>query len=147
MRTTVEIPDETYRELKIKAAREGTSVREIVLRGIERELVAGEPHSKRKQFQIPLIPSSEPGTLHLTNEDIDELIDLPEPLYREMKALATAEGTTIREIILEKVALRLRQGSGPAKESDTSRFPVIESRNPGSLKLGEEGVYEYIPFP
>ena len=48
MRTTMDIPDETYRELKIKAAQEGTPVRQIVLRGIQRELegTAGKPVRK-----------------------------------------------------------------------------------------------------
>ena len=35
MRATIDIPDNTYRELKIVAAREGTTIREIVLEGIE----------------------------------------------------------------------------------------------------------------
>jgi hypothetical protein len=74
MRTTVDIPNETYRELKIKAAREGTSVREIVLRGIGRELGSAETPPKRKKFQVPVIPSAQPGTLHLTNEDIDDIL-------------------------------------------------------------------------
>ncbi|MGD0347620.1 MAG: hypothetical protein ABSA85_12730 [Terracidiphilus sp.] len=72
MRTTVDIPDETYRALKIKAAREGTPVRQVVLRGIQRELEGTEEKPVRK-LQLPLILSSRPGTLHLTNEQIDEL--------------------------------------------------------------------------
>ncbi len=74
MRTTVDIPDETYRELKIKAVREGTSVREIVLRGIERELGPAETPPTRKKFQVPVICSAQPGTLHLTNEEIDDIL-------------------------------------------------------------------------
>ena len=74
-------------------------------------------------------------------------IEVPDPVYREMKIRAANEGTTIREIILEGVAMRLRGGSRVATPKDRPRFPVIRSRNPGSLKLGEEGVYEYIPFP
>ena len=72
MRTTVDIPDETYRELKIKAAREGKPVRQIVLRGILRELQSVEGNPIRK-LQLPLIRSSRPGMLELTNEQIDEL--------------------------------------------------------------------------
>jgi plasmid stability protein len=71
MRTTIDIPDDTYRELKIKAAREGKPVREIVLRGIQDEL-EGEKRQVRK-LKLPLIHSARPGTLHLTNEEIDEL--------------------------------------------------------------------------
>ncbi len=74
-------------------------------------------------------------------------IELPDPVYREMKIRAANEGTTIREIILEGVAMRLRGGSASSTRVDRPRFPVIRSRNPGSLNLGEEGVYEYIPFP
>jgi hypothetical protein len=74
-------------------------------------------------------------------------VDIPDPVYREMKVCAASEGTTIKEIILEAVAARLRTGRAPAKHEVRSRFPVIRSKNPGSLQLGEEGVYEYIPFP
>jgi plasmid stability protein len=72
MRTTLDIPDETYRELKIKAAREGTSVRQLVLRGIQSELEGAAEKPVRK-LELPIIRSSRPGTLHLTNEEIDEL--------------------------------------------------------------------------
>ena len=72
MRTTIDIPDETYRDLKIKAAQEGTPLRQIVLRGIQRELEGAGEKPVRK-LQLPLIRSSRPGTLHLTNEQIDEL--------------------------------------------------------------------------
>ena len=74
-------------------------------------------------------------------------VELPDPIYREMKIRAANEGTTIREIILEGVTMRLRSESTTATRVAGPRFPVIRSRNPGSLKLGEEGVYEYIPFP
>ncbi len=74
-------------------------------------------------------------------------IELPDPIYREMKIRAANEGITIRELILEAVTMRLRGESTMAPRGDGPRFPVIRSRNPGSLKLGEEGVYEYIPFP
>ena len=74
MRTTIDIPDTTYRELKVKAAQEGLTVRQIVLRGIKHELKPPvvRPHANR--FQIPVIPSSMPGTLRLTNEQIDDIL-------------------------------------------------------------------------
>ncbi len=74
-------------------------------------------------------------------------IELPDPVYREMKIRAANEGTTIREIILEGIGLRLRGPRMTVTRESGPRFPVIRTRNPGSLKLGEEGVYEYIPFP
>ena len=74
MRTTIDIPDETYCELKIKAAREKKPVREIVLRALHRELDPSAALLPRKKFKIPVIPSAYPGTLHLTNEDIDDIL-------------------------------------------------------------------------
>jgi len=74
-------------------------------------------------------------------------LDIPDPIYREIKVRAANEGTTVREIVLEGVVMRLRQGNPATHDESQPRFPVIRSKNPGSLKLGEEGVYEYIPFP
>jgi hypothetical protein len=74
-------------------------------------------------------------------------VDIPDPIYRELKVCAASQGTTIKEIILEGVAVRLRTGCAPVTQERQPKFPVIRSKNPGSLKLGEEGVYEYIPFP
>ena len=73
MRTTVDIPDEIYRELKIRAAREGKTVRELVLRGVQRTLAATEEEPIRK-FQSPIVRSSQPGTLDPTNEQIDDTL-------------------------------------------------------------------------
>ncbi len=67
-----------------------------------------------------------------------------------MRLRAAIEGTTIMSIILEGVVGRLRKQepkTGEATRWTWRRLPVLESKAPGSLKLGEEGVYEYIPFP
>jgi len=73
MRTTLDIPDETYRQLKIKAANEGIPVRQIVLRGIQNELEPSKTQRIQK-LKLPLIRSARPGTLHLTNEQIDDIL-------------------------------------------------------------------------
>jgi hypothetical protein len=77
-------------------------------------------------------------------------VDIPDSIYREMKLRAAMEGTTIKTIILEGVVGRLRKTQaepGEAAKATRPRLPVVQSKAPGSLKLGEEGVYEYIPFP
>jgi hypothetical protein len=76
MRTTVDIPDHLYRELKSKAAKEGTTVKEIILRGVKVELHAQTKQAKKK-LKLPLLESKEPGTLHLDNERIFEVISFP----------------------------------------------------------------------
>jgi Ribbon-helix-helix protein, copG family len=80
MRTTVDIPDPLYRELKSKAAMEGRSVKELVLRAVESELRQPEklePTKRREKLRIPILKSKEPGTLHLDNERIFDLIGFP----------------------------------------------------------------------
>jgi len=74
-------------------------------------------------------------------------VDIPDPLYRELKIRAAIEGTTIKEIILHVVTEKLRSPRPQAEKQARPRFPSIPASNPGSLKLGDEGVYEYIPFP
>ncbi len=76
MRTTVDIPDALYRELKSKAAGEKRSVKELILRGVEVEL---RPRSKKRTRRVsfPLVPSKKPGTLDIDNAKIFELIPFP----------------------------------------------------------------------
>jgi len=73
MRTTIDIPDDTFRALKIRAASEGTTIRKIILDALEeRPEPAKAPHAKGI-LPFPVIQSKRPGTLDLTNEQIDEL--------------------------------------------------------------------------
>ena len=74
-------------------------------------------------------------------------VDIPDPVYRELKVRAAIEGTTIKEIILDALAEKMRNGQSLEPTKRRAPFPVLRSKNPGSLQLGEEGVYEYIPFP
>ena len=75
MRTTVDIPDPVYRKLKAKAAERGCSAKELILRGVEREL--GEGGAKKGRVRLPLVRSKNPGSLHVTNEQIYEIIPFP----------------------------------------------------------------------
>ena len=74
-------------------------------------------------------------------------VDIPDPIYRELKSRAASEGRTVKELILRGVSVTLQMEGVASKRKGKMKFPVIRSKNPGSLKLGEEGVYEYIPFP
>ena len=60
MRITVDIPDDTYRLLKSRAAAGGTTVKAIVLRGVEIVLAEQEP-KRRKKRTLPIIKSKAPG--------------------------------------------------------------------------------------
>ena len=65
-----------------------------------------------------------------------------------MKARAKLDGTTMRAIILRGLEAVLRERALAASDRK-KRFevPMIRSTRPGTLKLGDEGVYEYIEFP
>jgi hypothetical protein len=74
MRTTVDIPDPIYRRLKVVAALEGCSVKELVLRGVKAELGGRKGTHKRKAITLPIIDSKRPGWLRLTNQQINEIL-------------------------------------------------------------------------
>lgn len=80
MRTTVDIPDPLYRELKSKAAQEGRSVKELILRGVKGELrpsAAQTRTPKGRSPRLPILKSKQPGALRLDNERIFDLIGFP----------------------------------------------------------------------
>jgi hypothetical protein len=71
-------------------------------------------------------------------------VDIPDPIYRELKREAALEGRTVKELILQRVLRPVESGS---EQQERLTFPAIQAKHPGSLKLGLEGVYEYVPFP
>ena len=75
MRTTIDIPDETYRTARILAVQRGDTLRTLVLEGLD--LVTKASRTPRKRFEVPVIHSSRPGTLVIDNETIYDLIDFP----------------------------------------------------------------------
>lgn len=76
MRTTVDIPDGTYRLLKSRAATEGSTVKQLLLRGAE--TVLQQPARRGVcRLKEPPLNKGVPGSLHLTNEIIYDLIDFP----------------------------------------------------------------------
>jgi len=77
MRTTVDIPDLQFGLLTAKAEREGSSVVEIVLRGIDNELAGEDPPRKMRRLTQPILKSYAPGSVRLDNEQIYDLIGFP----------------------------------------------------------------------
>jgi hypothetical protein len=74
MRTTVDIPDPIYRQLKSRAALEGRSVKELILHGVEAELNGGSQRASGDRVKLPLIKSRKPGSLKLTSAQINEIL-------------------------------------------------------------------------
>ena len=78
MRTTVDIPDATYRRLKTKAATEGCSVKQLLLRGADavlEERKVDTPLKPVPRLAKPLLGRGTSETLHLTNAMIDEMLN------------------------------------------------------------------------
>jgi plasmid stability protein len=72
MRTTVDIPDTIYRQLKSRAAREGSSTRALILKGVK-EVLKSERRKPGAQVSLPIIRSKRPGTVVLDNAAIYDI--------------------------------------------------------------------------
>lgn len=75
VRTTVDIPASLYRKLKVLAAAQGRSVRELILLGVRITLVQGK-HPRSRSVKFPMIVSDGPK-VDLTNEQIYEHLEFP----------------------------------------------------------------------
>jgi hypothetical protein len=77
MRTTIEIPDATFRELKTFTAECGMSMKEFVLRAVQERFARVRQERKRRpDVKLPLIPAKLTGTIpSMTNADIEDLLD------------------------------------------------------------------------
>jgi hypothetical protein len=75
MRTTIDIPGPLYRELKGKAAREGSTVKELILQSVQRHLKG--PRRRCTRVSLPIVPSKHPGTLDIDNDKIFDIIPFP----------------------------------------------------------------------
>lgn len=77
MRTTIDIPDALYRELKAKAALEGLPMKYLVRRLVERGL--GAPSAGRglpARSEVPSLSAGRPlPTGHFGNAALFELLD------------------------------------------------------------------------
>ena len=62
MQTTIEIPDELYRQAESRAAREGIPVGELIAQGL-RLALGRTPPAGRRRISFPLHRSTRPGAL------------------------------------------------------------------------------------
>lgn len=75
MRTTVDLPDPLFRKTKAVAALRGSSMKELIIHAVEREVTGGagsEP--KRRRVRFPLIQSPSGRKVDLTGFDFDDLL-------------------------------------------------------------------------
>ena len=72
MRTTIDLPDELMHEVKAVAARRGSSLKTVIRAAVEEE-VRREERKTGRRVKFPLLSSREPGSLNLTNAEIEDL--------------------------------------------------------------------------
>lgn len=63
-----------FREAKARAARRGVPLRELVTGALRRELAMEAARAGAAPVTLPLVHSSRPGRLKLTNARIEELL-------------------------------------------------------------------------
>ncbi len=78
MRTSIDLPDILFRKTKATAALQGTSMKELIVRAIEREISESSPaHGKRRKVRLPVVHLThlKPGEkLDLSNFNFDDLL-------------------------------------------------------------------------
>lgn len=78
MRTTIDLPDELFRQAKARAALRGISLKELITFWVERGLQAGDEPATRRRGARPLpavIPPRGRSMPALTNEEIERVLD------------------------------------------------------------------------
>ena len=73
MRTTVDLPEPLFLKLKAVAAQRGMPLKDVIRAAVEAEVQKAQGKNARR-VKFPLLPSSEPGTINLTNADIEDLL-------------------------------------------------------------------------
>ena len=73
MRTTIDLPNDLFRQVKSKAALRGETLKEFVQSAIEKE-ISVETRASSFRVKLPLIKSKKPKSLSLTNAEIENLL-------------------------------------------------------------------------
>lgn len=76
MRTTIDLPDVLFRRTKAAAALRGSSMKDLIVLAIEREVTQGgrAGQAVAKPVRVPLIHLRRGRKLDLTGFDLDDLL-------------------------------------------------------------------------
>ena len=72
-------------------------------------------------------------------------IDIPDPMYRRLKARAAGEGRSAKALIMRGVEQVLKAGSSSTGRRVT--LPIVRARRPGTLRIDNARIYDVISFP
>ena len=94
----------------------------------------------------PFLFSREPWEGFVTQDGAMRItIDIPDALYRDLMTKAAREKRSVKELILRSIGTSLRLPR--AKKGPRVSFPLIHSKQPGSLEIDNAKIFEIIPFP
>ena len=76
MKTTLELPDDLMREIRVKAAREDRKLKDVIPELLRRGLDSGAAADPQKRVQFPLIRTAHPAPpgQELTPEVVHEIL-------------------------------------------------------------------------
>ncbi len=76
MRTTIDLPEALFRKTKATAALEGSSLKELIIRAIEREVggLGVKQPAQPQRVKLPLIQLRDRRKLDLREFDFDDLL-------------------------------------------------------------------------
>jgi len=72
-------------------------------------------------------------------------IDIPDAMYRRLKARAAKEGRPAKALILQGVEQVLK--STPASAGRPVTLPLVRSKRPGAIRIDNARIYDVISFP
>ncbi len=79
MRTTIELPDELLKRAKVAAIERSTTLKELVIKSLERELITDTDQTTQPDpLRLPIIPRSGRTTYVLPSDELDRLMTLQE---------------------------------------------------------------------
>ena len=76
MRTTIDLPDALFRRAKSTAALRGTSLKDLLVAAVEKELAGQEtaPPAAPRRMRLPLVQLQGTRRLNLSDLDFDDLL-------------------------------------------------------------------------
>lgn len=72
-------------------------------------------------------------------------VEIPDPMYRRLKSVAALQGCSVKELVLRGVKAEL-EGTKGKRKGRAIKLPIIDSNNPGWLRLTNRKVNEIL-FP
>lgn len=72
-------------------------------------------------------------------------IDIPDAMYRRLRARAAGEGRSAKALILQGVEQVLHAESSTPRRR--VKLPLVRSTRPGSMRIDNARIYDVISFP